>query len=96
MVKADRGPPMKIATVDEAGVAECIAITEHGEIRLHHYHVGALTAVRDSLGPRSCWPETNESDLAELEREERWARAERKAKRKASNKPKAKSRRIKR
>ena len=95
MVKGDGTPPMRLLRIAADGVAECLVIDADGVIRRHFHYAKHLRPMREVFQPRTCWKETNSSDLFEIEREERAAAETRRLKRRAARKAK-RSNKVKR
>lgn len=85
IVRAGSSPFMQVRDIDGA---EALVrwIRSDGTIIQRVVDVGSLVPFWQSFSPQSMWPETQHLDLVEIEREERAAAAEKKAKVKVSRK----------
>lgn len=95
MVKAEGGDQMLMLRQNGDGTADCRRIDGDGVIRQEVYFLSSLRPMREVFQTKSCWPQTNGTDLLEIEKEERAAADARRAQRKASRKAK-RSNKIKR
>jgi hypothetical protein len=87
MVRTDGTPPMQFIRWRD-GVAECLLIDDDGILRLRFVYPQYLQPMRQSLQPRTCWSETRQIDVMEIEAEERRAAEIRRLERRASKKSK--------
>ena len=87
IVRAGSSPFMQVRDIDGA---EALVrwVRSDGTIMQRVVDVASLVPLWQSFSPQSMWPETQHVDLIEIEREERAAAAEKKAKQKASRRAK--------
>lgn len=85
MVRSNFGAPMKLVQIED-GIGECLLIDGEGVVRRRFVSVTSLNTVRESLRPKSLWPEISHVDLLAIEEEERIARNAKRAERSKTKK----------
>jgi uncharacterized protein YodC (DUF2158 family) len=81
------GPAMRVLDVFH-DMVRCVIVDGHGCIRQRFHYQRDLTPLWLSLQPRTLWPDPGQLDMLGIEKEEREAAAQRKAKAAISKKPK--------
>lgn len=86
MVKAGASPPMRFVELCDDGMARCLLIDDDGVVQDRFIYFRQLRPMREVFQPRTCWKETGQFDLIEIEREERAAAESRRLQRRAARK----------
>jgi uncharacterized protein YodC (DUF2158 family) len=94
-VRASGTPIMKLVAFRPGGTALCVWVNGDGIVKRRAFDLDVLFPFWETLSPRCLWPEVNQFDLLEIEKEERVAAESRRAERRVARKSR-RSRKIKR